>query len=373
LTEDVFRTFMATHDVRELHLRGLDPFGASPLKLIFHQRLVDSARGSVLFLALMVGSVPVAFSFNLLDRSRVIFCLDAFDPRWSASSPGKLINNLAADALAKRGIEAIDLTPGGDAYKEEVANSTETIESVVLFPGLAAAYFHDLKGLAKRTAKSVSPAMGLSRDRAERIVRLVRRFATGGPMRDGLAALWRWAASQQEVAQYQLDRVDDAFPLWNGHPRVRVDAIDDFLLYSGAGPAGSRQDLMREALSRLKRGQRCCTVVEHGRLVHAGWVEGDAKSVSVDVEGFEWPLPPKTARLHVLDTEADRATCQGLVRRLADEAFAGGAERAVVLVETREQSLVEVLDGVGFRLCRRFVSERRLGRIRRFEQSGGAA
>lgn len=113
LTEDVFRIFTTTHDVRELQIRGLDPFRASPLKGIFHQRLVERAPESVLFFALMVGSVPVAFSFNLLDRRRLVFCLDAFDPRWASSSPGKLISNLVADALTARGIEAIDLTPRG--------------------------------------------------------------------------------------------------------------------------------------------------------------------------------------------------------------------------------------------------------------------
>lgn len=372
MTDEVFRIFTTTHDLRELQIRGLDPFGASPLKGIFHQRLVDRAPESVLFFALMVGSVPVAFSFSLLDRRRLILCLDAFDPRWAASSPGKLIHNLVADALTARGIQAIDLTPGGDAYKEEVANDAEAIYSVVLFHRPTGAHVHDLKALAERGVKRAVLAMGLSRERARSLARLARRLATGGLIRDGIAAGWRWAASQEVFAQYQLDRGDDLVARQEFRPTVATDAIDDFLLYSGAGRAGSRQDMMREALSRLRQRQRCYTVVEDGRLVHAGWLESDAKSASVGAEGFAWPLPPKTARLHVVDAEANGAAAirQGLVRRMAGEAFAAGAERVVMLAGPRERSLVETLEAVGFRFRGRLVIKRRFGRVQRLEQPG---
>ncbi|MGH7413768.1 MAG: GNAT family N-acetyltransferase [Candidatus Rokuibacteriota bacterium] len=371
MTEDLFGAFTTTHDVRELQIRGLDPFRTSPLKGIFHQRLVDRAPDSVLFFALMVGPVPVAFSFNLRDRRRIIFCLDAFDPRWAASSPGKLINNLVADALATRGIQAIDLTPGGDAYKEEVANDSEAIYSVVLFPGTAQARVHDLKALAERGGKRTLRAMGLSPARARGLTGLARRLATGGLIRDGMDAGRRWAASREALAQYQLDRGDGVAARPQCHPTVRTDAIGDFLLYSGAGRARSRQGMMQEVLSRVRRGQRCYTVIADGRLVGAGWLESDAKGVSVGADGFEWPLPPKTARLHVVDPEVEGAAAirRSLVRRMTGEAFAAGAERVVVLVGPREGSLVETLEAVGFCFRRRLVSQRRLGRVRRLDQA----
>lgn len=235
---------------------------------------------------------------------------------------------------------------------------------------MTGAHVHDLKALAERAVKRAVLAMGLPRERARSLARMARRLATGGLIRDGMAAGRRWAASEEEVAQYQLDRDDNVAPRWE-YPTVRIDAIDDFLLYSGAGRAESRQGMMQDALSRLRRGERCYTLVEDGRLVLAGWLESDAKAASVGDEGFRWPLPPKTARLHVVDATADGSTAirQGLVRRIAGEAFAGGAERTVVLVEPRERSLVGVLETAGFRLRRRLVSRRRFGRVRRQEQS----
>jgi CelD/BcsL family acetyltransferase involved in cellulose biosynthesis len=369
LTDDVFRLFTTTHDIRELQIRGFDPFRTNPLKGVFHRRLVDRAADSVLFYCLMVGLQPVAFSFNIRDRRRLIFCLDAFDPRWAASSPGKLINNLVADAVAARGVHAIDLTPGGDSYKEEVANESEPIHSVLLFPRASGARLHDLKTGAERVARRAVLATGLSPERGRTLAGLARRLATGALVRDGVAAGRRWAASRETVLEYELGR-EATVGGSAGAPPARAGALEDFLLYSGEGGAGSRQAVMQDALSRLRRGQQCYTSVEDGRLAHAGWLEMEAKTVSLGDEDSGWSLPPKTARLHVVPIRPGPGAAPArreLLRLMARDAFAAGAERVVALVAP-DRALLEALEAAGFAAHRRLVIERRFGRVRRLEQ-----
>jgi CelD/BcsL family acetyltransferase involved in cellulose biosynthesis len=368
LTDEVFRAFTNTHDLRELHIRGFDPFRASPLKGVFHRRLVDRAPDSVLFYALMVGSAPAAFSFSLLDRRRVVLCLDAFDPRMRASSPGKLIHNLVADALAADGILAVDLTPGGDPYKQEVANDTEEIYSALLFPGRARAWSHGLKERAEQALKRAVLAGGLSRDRARELAGTAGRLATGALVRDLASAGRRWVLSEDGIVQYQWDRGGAAAPP-DEEPDVRIDALEDFLAYAGTGRPGSRQDMMQEVMSRLRRRQRSYTVLEDGRLALAGWLESEAKSASVGDQGVEWQFPAKTARLHLVEAAVTASTAgrRGLVRSMMATAIAGGAEQIVVLVRSGERSFIPVLEAEAFRLRRRLTVRRRFGRVQTME------
>jgi hypothetical protein len=371
LTDDVFRLFTTTHDIRELQIRGFDPFRTNPLKGVFHRRLVDRAADSVLFFSLMVGPVPVAFSFNLRDRRRLIFCLDAFDPRWAASSPGKLINNLVADAVAARGVHAIDLTPGGDPYKEEVANESEPIHSVLLFPRATDARLHELTTRAEHVVRRAALAAGLSPERGRTLAGLARRLATGALVRDGVAAGRRWAVSRETVLEYELGRDAAVGGGSAGGAPARAGALEDFLLYSGEGGAGSRQEVMQDALARLRRGQQCYTSLEEGRLAHAGWLEAEAKTVSLGDEDSGWSLPPKTARLHVLDIQTGPGAAPGrreLLSLMARDAFAGGAERVVAVVAPEDRALLAALEAAGFGARRRLVVERRFGRVRRLEQ-----
>ena len=72
----------------------------------------------------------------MIRKSEVQLCLIAHNPAWERFSPGKLHIRFLAKLLAEEGYERIDLTPGGEEYKERFANDADTVYTLAVFPSL---------------------------------------------------------------------------------------------------------------------------------------------------------------------------------------------------------------------------------------------
>src|SRR4029434_1141203 len=56
------------------------------------------------------------------------------DPFLAKQSPGKFITLFLAKLLHEEGFDRIDLTPGGDVYKERFANDHDTVHTLTMLP-----------------------------------------------------------------------------------------------------------------------------------------------------------------------------------------------------------------------------------------------
>jgi GNAT superfamily N-acetyltransferase len=323
----------------------------------------------------MAGSSPVAFSFNLVDRGRAIYCMSPFDYRWLACSPGKLALDLVADVFRAQGLEDLDLTPGGE-YKEEAASGHETIHSLTLYSSPLRARRDDALDALRARTKRAALALGVTRRHVERARGLVAGAAGRSPALLGMAvlrALRRWAWSRDVYLIFRLDRATSAaerFLAAEGAPVLRRDAAEDFLRYTGSIRWRSRQAMMAEAVRRLGAGEHCYTHVEGGALLHFAWVQLNPDVMRVTEVGADFMPPPGTAFCYGSYTEPS-ARGRGLhresLRQRVRDAFRMGLDHVISGVAETNGPSRHNHEVLGFALDRRLVRRRLLGRSRQWE------
>ncbi|MCI0547887.1 MAG: GNAT family N-acetyltransferase [Candidatus Rokubacteria bacterium] len=378
LGEALFERFTTLCDVRQLARHGEAPFADDPRKAAFHRALVS--RAPVFLHALMAGEEAIAFHFCIADRARAIYCMSQFDCRYLAASPGKLIADLAAEALARAGIEEIDLTPAGE-YKEEVATRHESVHTLRLFSSRGRARRARVRAAARRRLKALGLRVGLDRRHLDRARDLVTRARAQTPW--GLAAAliraargWLW--SRDVALLYVLDRDAAAAPLPGEDERsLRRDELGDLVHYAGSNRWLPRPRLMRSAIDRIGGGEHCYTALDRTAagepvLTHYAWLELDAAVVRLEEVGGELPLPARTAVLYDAYTEpAFRGRglhVVSLARRVRD-AFGAGMERVVIASLESNRASRRGIEALGFRPVRRLVRHHRLGRTWRADEN----
>ncbi len=236
LSPSLMERLQATYDVRQLARYGVAPFSEDPRKGEFHRRLLERAPESTLLFALMAGAMPVAFNFTLVDRRRAIYCMSPFDYRQLAASPGKLIGDLVVGGLAARGFELLDQTPGGDAYKEEVASDHETVQGLMLYPSPRAARRADVRDRLPALAKRAALALGVGAARIERAREAIERAGgVAGLLRTLPRALGGWLWSRRSRLVYRLDLDASAPAARSGTAEARPGAAE---ARPGAGRPG---------------------------------------------------------------------------------------------------------------------------------------
>lgn len=265
-----FDEIIGFYDTRRLAVNGSAPFRNDPLKRPFHLEMMKEP-GLLDVTLLKVADQIASIQLNIIGNRRELHLgLIAHNPFLARCSPGKLHILLLAKMLIEEGIEQVDLTAGGDIYKERFANAWDQVHALTVFPAhharQKAAFVDAMADAAKKilTHYDITPAQAMSL-----AIKLKRLRPAYFPelVRDGSRALRPF---RRELRVYQIDASKPVH--LNGHGSLRRNALDDLLAYQPIDIAPSRHEFMRTALARIEEDQHVYTRVQNGRLQHCGWL-----------------------------------------------------------------------------------------------------
>jgi CelD/BcsL family acetyltransferase involved in cellulose biosynthesis len=98
------------------------------------------AEGMVTLLSIEADGTPVAVELDLVHGNRVFLFKGAFDPEFSAFSPGQLLHHKVFEDGLAAGVEVFDFCRGDAQYKRRWANGERHLSTITLSrPGLAGA------------------------------------------------------------------------------------------------------------------------------------------------------------------------------------------------------------------------------------------
>lgn len=159
------------HDARHLVIRGRAPFSSDPLMAPFAAALLD-VPGLLHVTALRCGDVLAAARMGMRNahRNEVELGLTAYNPCLSKHSPGKFQILYLGQILQRQGIERIDLTAGGDAYKDRYANGEDTVHALTFFPSAPACWRGEARDATKRAVRHLLDRTGLTPNRVRATV-----------------------------------------------------------------------------------------------------------------------------------------------------------------------------------------------------------
>jgi len=356
----VFDTITQYYDLRQGAIHNTTPFRSDPQKRPFHRAWLMAATDQPCVTVTTIDNQPVAGFWGAVSRDVVHLGILAYSPLLAEHSPGKLHIMQLSDYLLQAGVTVLDLTPGGDPWKERFANAHDDVADAVIHASARARALSDLRERMAGRIKRWLGRLGLSSEALTDARTTVARIRPAVVLR----ALCAWVYTHRELRIYRLSRA--ASVTGSRDPRVRGNAVDDLLSFAPAERWQRRERFLSDALSRLESGEQAYTITIDGRLAHSGWlVKGQAVSQMAEV-AQAMRFPDGSVALYGFYTDPDFRG-QGLYRatvgHMLAEAFADETTQyAYISVLADNTASRHVIESTGFAYQGSFSLTRRLGR-----------
>jgi CelD/BcsL family acetyltransferase involved in cellulose biosynthesis len=261
---EIFDETIAYYDLRQGAVNNSQPFQIDSLKKPFHLALMN-AKDLLNVAVLRVGDRLVAAHIGLSDAKQCIWGIPVHSPFYAAHSPGKLLLLMVGIELVNNGFETIDLTPGGDPYKDRFATDYDTVYilTICLNHQPWQKFATKLKREAKSIGKKSIVATGID---LTKINNLLTKLSLYNLNKEIERQKKIRSKIEYQIYFYKKDRVnlDDRSGL------VRKDFIEDLFLFQPVESA-QKQDFLSLCLERFEAGGHIYTWVEDRRLVYYCW------------------------------------------------------------------------------------------------------
>ncbi len=303
--EDVIDAIIPLHDTRHMTFRGAAPFQEDPLRRTLALALMK-IPGLVHVTVLKAGEHLVTAHIGSVNKSELQLGLIAHNPRFAHHSPGKFQILFLSRMVMQQGLERLDLTAGGDPYKERFSDSADQVHTLAIFPSRLS----HAKGAVVETAKAATRAFlklaRLSPNQARLIADMIKSIRPLRALSCLSARAASWISSRSQTCLYSIP----ASSAQHFQPSVSIhrDTVGDLLLYQPEKTSPSRRAFVSSAIARIEAGLRLYTHTEINQLRYCAWLaESPAKELAGKlIPGFA--LPPDSAL--ILSDEsfpADRA------------------------------------------------------------------
>lgn len=311
----------AMYDFRRGAINGVCPFLDDPHKGPFHVDWFMSEPHQLHATGLYLDDHIISALVFAVSKSDVHFAISAHAPAYAACSPNKFHIYETALALACAGRRTIDLTPGGDAWKERFSTGRREAWELKLHRSVGRAVLTRTRRRARALANMMLESFGQGFNDARRIRRAAQRA-----MRAISSVADRTVLFTVDLAELQIEapRVD-----------VSVDALDLLMRWAPALTGRGRQPFLSEALSRIEGGERCYTVSGSNGLLCLGWMSKQ--------EG--------AFLLHDFSVaaDADSDSLRALIcRMVSDLKTMSDQNSAQISISVRQSTLIDVAGKTGF-------------------------
>jgi len=347
-------------DFRQEAIQGVRPFADNPCKEPFFVERQEYPESNH-FTVLWSNERPVSFHFGACNRDTLLLGLTAYDPTESRNSPGKVHLIELARMLRDEGIRRIDLTPGGDQYKEFVANEWQELVVPTFYFSRAAKLWADFVEAVRRTTKAALTLARIGPNAYRRAITLSRalparlRRATLGKL---LKRIKRIFYENVVYLQYTTEckPSEAARDL-----EIFAQRYEDLLLYDDGNPWLDRRQLLSAALKRFGSGETLYSVSRGGKLLHYGWMAPGGQSHLLQGVNASFNSPSDSVVLYDFFTHPEyrgQSLYQRNLRQMLQDLGAARVRKAFIGVLQGNEISQRAIENVGFSLCRTFRRRR---------------
>lgn len=295
--DSIFDQVVSYGSFRHAAIHDLAP-RREPLKKPFYLAMMAAPR-LLHATVLRVGDQIASSHIGVYNKDQVLLGMLAHSPFFARYSPSKLHVFMLGEELAKEGIAALDLTPGGE-YKDNFATHYDDTHVLTVFFDPTQQFKYKVKRKLIAGAKYGLQVMKVTpqqaKDAAAQINHKWRHTKVSTLPPKVLKVARRRLGTTMEMRIYSYD-VELARHL-KVPQLMNRDCLPDLMAYQPAEAWQLRfSAFLKRVLTGLEHGNHVYTRVEDGRLVHYGWlIERQQKSHLSEV-GHDFYLPPESAVL----------------------------------------------------------------------------
>ena len=260
------------YDFRQAALYRCMPFSEDPFKKPFYRALHE--KGLLHATILTVGEAIAASHLGLSSGGQVVHLgMNTHHPAFAAHSPGNLLLAMLGVDLAADNIAWLDLTPGGDGYKEHFATEHDDVVELTVYGNRWRRWKQESLVAAKQLVKTRLQSSGY---RPAEVRALVQKLKSPDmyPLRRLVSTL-RSRLSDRA----QQFRHCGALPVIP-HTKLLIskNCVPDLIGFDASGCAVRYQDFMSAAMRRMERSHDAYSLVRDETL----WICCWARTVPVD-------------------------------------------------------------------------------------------
>ncbi len=351
-------------DFRQGAVHGSCPFRDDPRKRGFYRALMEQ-RGLLHVTVFKSGDRLLGAHIGIRNKDEVMLGIVAHSPFLAEHSPGKLHVLQLGLMLHNQGFSRLDLTPGGDAYKDDRATEYDEAHALTVFLDSKALASHRMSNALRRVSKAVARVLRLDRDRVSRLSSLAKR-AIANPFR-ALRSLGRlakrriWSSTEMRFYRIEAAQVEPS-----AANIARRDNLHDLLCYEPADQSErSKQSFLSDVMTRIESGIHSYTVVRDNRLVHYGWLTERSKQSFITEVQHPYPYPPNSAVLWDFYTHpacrGQGLYSQSLKQILSDAAAHPGTDFIYIAVLADNVASRRAIEKAGYTYYESIVRKVRFG------------
>lgn len=350
--EPIFDAAMTFGSFRLAAIHGVEP-GRDPLKKQFYMAMMAVPR-LLHVTVLRVGNQIFSTHIGVYNKDQVILGMISHSPLFARHSPSKLHLYMLGEELAEEGINALDLTPGGE-YKEQFATHYDSTHVLTVFFNPRRQFRYKAQRKLVAGAKYALQLGKLTPEQARDAAALINhrlrltKVSTLPPkiLKVGRQRLWQTLEMRIYSYDVELARELEVPQL------MKRDFLPDLLAYQPAEAWQMRFSVfLKRVLKGLENGNHVYTRVEDGRLVHYGWLIERQQKSHISEVGHDFYLPPESAVLADFYTHP-AARGKGLYQHslrqmLHDAALIPGTKHIFIGVLADNGPSRHVIEKVGF-------------------------
>lgn len=256
----VFDDMCVQYDFRQAALHRNMPFATDPAKKPFYLEL--HKRGLLHTTILTVGGAIAASHIGLVSERRAVHLgINTHDPAFAAHSPGNLLLAMLGVHLAAEEMPVLDLTPGGDRYKEHFATEHDSVGELMIYGGTPARLKTEALLGVRRLLKA---ALRMSGYRTADVLRVAGKLKRLGPsgVRELAEKLRVPSARQHCVLQHRPDRR----AVTTTRLPVSRNCLRNILKFDADGSAAKFWHFAGTVMQRMERTHHLFTFVQDDRL-----------------------------------------------------------------------------------------------------------
>jgi CelD/BcsL family acetyltransferase involved in cellulose biosynthesis len=262
----IFDDICMQYDFRQAALYRDMPFSNDPLKKRFYLAL---HKGGMLHTTVLtVEDEIVASHVGLLTKENAVHLgINTHAPAFAAHSPGNLLLALLGVQLAHEQVGILDLTPGGDRYKEQFASEHDLAYELDIFGDPLQKLVAQVLAGARRSSKAVLRKAGWRAVDVLEVAEKIRGSWRVEPQRllekirsrAGEPVLWEHSAPAGPMPQ-----AVDTLP-------VSTNSLDDVFKYDDAGASVTHGAFIGTVMKRLERAEQLYSCVLQDKLAIHCW------------------------------------------------------------------------------------------------------
>ncbi len=294
--EQIFDILEKQSDFRHIAIHNVAPFGNDSNKKPFHINRLEF-KNSNHFTVLWSNNKPIAFNFGECDKETVFLGLTSYDPTESKNSPGKIFLIKLADFIKEEGYKYLDLTPGGDGYKDWFSNTSQKLYSPIIYFNKKNFAISNLKSVQKNIFKTLLNKLSLNPETFSSKIKIVS-FKN---LKEILSNIY----NKKKYAYYKLESNPINSIKNSKDIIVKKNEYADLLRYNSKNKKVKKTTILSQALRRFNSDDILFTVINNDELIHSGWMTTKLKYQNLPEFDVHFSFPSQNAILYGFITEVD--------------------------------------------------------------------